>query len=444
MATTNALTLSSSPPHNLLRSLLDSLHDVAVLWQVAAAVGALLAAWLLSRSLRSRIAADSGSSFGRDAVAMLLFPILAVLLTLGAQALMSSFGGDNLTFLDLMVALLTAAIIIRFVVVMLRQVFAPSGWRDTLIRIIATAVWIGFALHVAGLLPSLLKFMDALGFSVGKSRVSLLLILQGVLSVMATLLIALWLGRFIEARAMATTDININLRVMISKLAKALLVLAAILLALPAVGIDLTVLSVFGGALGVGLGFGLQKIASNYISGFIILLDHSVSLGDLVTIDQHSGQLTKMTSRYVVIRSLSGTEAIIPNDTLITSTVINNSYSDSRVRQNLPVQVAYDCDLELALRILVEVAQRQPRIMAEPPPLALITRFGDSGIDLELGFWVNDPESGTAVLRSALHLDVWREFAKHRIEIPFPQRTVHLAGNADGLALNTQNKVNQP
>jgi hypothetical protein len=165
------------------------------------------------------------------------FPLVAVLLVLMARAAM---GGAGLTLLDLIIALLTAAIIIRLVVVMLRQVFAPSGWRDTLIRIIATAVWIGFALHIMGLLPDLLKFLDSLGFAVGKSRISLLLILQGLLSVLATLLIALWLGRLIEARAMAATDLNINLRVMISKLAQALLVLAAILFALPAVGIDLT------------------------------------------------------------------------------------------------------------------------------------------------------------------------------------------------------------
>lgn len=414
----------STQSSNLLRNLWISLHDVAVLWQIAAVASSLLLAWLLCRALRPRIAVlNSGSSFGRDALAMLQFPVLSVLLVLGAQALM---GAENLTFLDLTVALLTAAILIRFVVVMLRQVFAPSGWRDTLIRFIATTVWIGFALHVAGLLPDLLKFMDALGFAVGKSRISLLLIVQGVLSVMATLLIALWLGRFIEARAMATSDLDINLRVMISKLAQAVLVLAAILLALPAVGIDLTVLSVFGGALGVGLGFGLQKIASNYISGFIILLDRSVSLGDLVTIDNHTGKLSKMTARYVVVRSLAGVEAIIPNDTLITATVVNQSYTDKRVRQAIAVQVSYECDLELALKILVEAAQRQPRVLPDPAPKAFVVKFADSGIDLEIGFWVNDPEEGTKGLRSNLHLEIWRDFGRHNIEIPYPQRVVRV------------------
>ncbi len=424
--------LSTPPLPNLLANLWTDLHDVAFLWQVAVTLASLLLAWLAGKALQPRIASmEKSPTVGRDALAAIQFPLVALVLILCARAVMSS---SALTLLDLMVALLTAAILIRLVVVMLRQVFAPSGWRDSIIRFIAAAVWIGFALYVAGLLPDLLKFLDGLGFSVGKQRISLLLIAQAILSVLVTLLIALWLGRFIEARAMTATDLDINLRVMISKLAQALLLLLAILIALPAVGIDLTVLSVFGGALGVGLGFGLQKIASNYISGFIILMDRSVALGDLVTIDGHTGQLSKMTARYVVVRSLAGVEAIIPNDTLITSTVVNQSYTDKRVRQALSVQVGYDSDLEHAMRLLEEVAAQQPRILGDPAPKAVLVRLGDNGVDLELGFWVDDPQAGTVTLRSDLQLDIWRAFRLHHIEIPYPQRTVRLAGTpAEGL-----------
>lgn len=417
--------LSTPPPPNLLANLWSDLHDVAFLWQIAAALASLLLAWLAGRTLQPRIASmENSPSVGRDALAAIQFPLVALLLILSARAVMSG----TQTLLDLMVALLTAAIMIRLVVVMLRQVFAPSGWRDQSIRFIAAAVWIGFALYVAGLLPELLKFLDGLGFSIGKQRISLLLIVQALLSVLATLLIALWLGRFVEARAMAASSLDINLRVMISKLAQALLVMIAILIALPAVGIDLTVLSVFGGALGVGLGFGLQKIASNYISGFIILMDRSVSLGDLVTIDNHTGQLTKMTARYVVVRSLGGVESIIPNDTLITSTVVNQSYTDKRVRQAVAVQVGYDSDIEHAMRLMEEVAMLQTRILADPAPKAVIVRLGDNGVDLELGFWVDDPHTGTVKLRSDLQLGIWRAFRQHQIEIPYPQRTVRLVG----------------
>lgn len=414
---------------NMLIKLWSDLHNIELLWQAAGAGICLLLAWLAGKLLQPSITStEVAHTFIRGVKAAIQFPLLAVLLILGLRAAM---GGTGLTLLDLMVALLTAAIILRLAVVMLRQVFAPSGWRDKLIHYTATLVWIGFALYVAGLLPDLLKFLDGLGFSVGKQRISLFLILQGLLSVLATLLIALWLGRMIEARAMAATDVDVNLRVMISKLARGLLVFAAILFALPAVGIDITVLSVFGGALGVGLGFGLQKIASSYISGFIILMDRSVSIGDLITIDQQTGQLTRMTARYVVVRSLGGVESIIPNDTLINSTVVNLSYTDKRVRQSVAVQVSYDCDLELAMRLMVEIAKRQERVLIEPTPKALITRFGDSGIDLELGFWVEDLQVGIAVMRSDMFLDIWREFGKRNIEIPFPQRTVRLVGAAD-------------
>jgi small-conductance mechanosensitive channel len=418
---------------NLLTDLWTDLHNVAFLWQVVAVVSSLLLAWLAAKALRPRIASmENSPAVGREVITAIQIPIIALLLILISRAAM----GGTQTLLDLTVALLTAAVMIRLVVVMLRQVFAPSGWRDKLIRFIATAVWIGFALYVAGLLPDLLKFLDGLGFSIGKQRVSLLLIMQALLSVLATLLIALWPGRLIEARAMAATGLDINLRVMISKLAQALLVLIAILITLPAVGIDLTVLSVFGGALGVGLGFGLQKIASNYISGFIILMDRSVSLGDLITVDNHTGQLTKMTARYVVVRGLSGAESLIPNDTLITSTVVNQTYTDKRVSRTVSVQVSYDSDLEHAMRLMEEVAKRHTRILAAPQPNAMITRFSDNGVELELGFWVDDPHTGTTKLRSELHLEIWRAFRQHKIEIPYPQRTVRLAG-APTEGLNT-------
>ncbi len=423
--------LTSPPLPNLLAHLWADLHNVAFLWQIAVAIVSLLLAWLAGKLLRPRIASmESSPAFARDLLAAIQLPLVAVVLVLIARAVMA---GTGRTLLDLMVALLTAAIIIRLAVVMLRQVFSPSGWRDTLVRGIATMVWIGFALYITALLPDLLKFLDGLGFSIGRQRISILLILQGLLSVLATLLIALWLGRLIEARTMAATTLDVNLRVMISKLAQALLVLVAILLALPAVGIDLTVLSVFGGALGVGLGFGLQKIASSYISGFIILMDRSVSIGDLVTIDQHTGQLTKMTARYVVVRSLTGVESIIPNDTLITTTVINQSYTDKQVRQTISFQVGYASDLEQAMQLMRDAAANQSRILKEPAPKAFLTRFADSGVELELGFWVDDPQAGTLALKSDLQLEIWRVFRQHHIEIPYPQRVIRMANTPDGI-----------
>ena len=262
----------------------------------------------------------------------------------------------------------------------------------------------------------------------------MLVVVQAVFLVGLTLLIGLWLGRFIELRLMGATSLDINLRVMFSKLTQALLVLAALLIALPAVGVDLTVISVFGGMLGVGIGFGLQKIASNYVSGFIILMDRSVGIGDLITVDNFTGQLTKMTARYVVVRSLSGTEALIPNETIITSTVINHSYTDRRVRVPLPLQVGYQTDLDQARKVMVEAAQRQARVLRDPAPGVVIKRFADSGIDLELGVWIEDPQEGSGGLVSDIYFDIWRAFKQHGIEIPYPQREVRMLG-PDGTRL---------
>jgi len=325
-------------------------------------------------------------------------------------------------------------VLIRITFYMLRHTFAPGGRLRIWERFIAWTIWVSLALYLTGLWPHVAGFLDSLDITIGQQRISLLLVLQGLLSVLVTLLLALWLGRFLETRLMSADSLDINLRVMFSKLVQALLILAAIMIVLPAVGIDLTVLSVFGGMLGVGIGFGLQKIASNYISGFIILMDRSVSIGDLVTIDQHTGQLTKMTARYVVVRSLTGQEALIPNETIIASTVINHSYTDPRVRLALPVQISYQSDLDAAMQIMMDAAKRHQRVLQDPAPGAFILQFADSGINLELGVWIEDPQEGTLGLRSDLYQEIWREFKKHNIEIPYPQREVRILGTAASTA----------
>jgi small-conductance mechanosensitive channel len=189
----------------------------------------------------------------------------------------------------------------------------------------------------------------------------------------------------------------------------------ALLLGLSMVGIDITALSVFSGALAVGLGLGLQKIASNYVSGFIILLDRSIRIGHVVSLDAAtSGVVTQITARYTVLRTLTGTEVIIPNEYLVSNIVRNESYSDSRVRVVVSVQVAYGTDLEQAMRLMNEAAQAQARVLADPAPQVLLAAFAESGINLDLGFWIADPQEGTGGVRSAINMAIWRSFAEHR------------------------------
>ena len=191
----------------------------------------------------------------------------------------------------------------------------------------------------------------------------------------------------------------------------------------------MTALSVFSGAFAVGLGFGLQKIASNYVSGFIILLDRSIRLGNLVAVDTAtSGTVSQITTRYTVLKTLTGTEVIIPNEYLVSNIVRNLSFSDTRVRVAVTVQVAYQTDLDRAMQIMVEAARRQERVLSDPEPAVLLTDFAESGINLELGFWVSDPEAGTGGVRSDINMAIWKAFRENGIEIPYPQREIRVVG----------------
>jgi small-conductance mechanosensitive channel len=363
---------------------------------------------------------------GAGGVTRLVFPLSALALVyLGRWALHHFVA---VTLLNLAIPLLFALALVRVVVYLLRRAFAPSGPLQYWERTLAWIIWIGLALHITGLLPQVEALLDAIAIQVGTARISLLHVLTGLLSVALTVLLALWAGRAIELRLAAARGLDPSMRAVFSKLAKTILVILAVLIALPLVGIDLTVLSVFGGALGVGIGLGLQKIAANYISGFIILLDRSISPGALVTIDDRYGEVTRLTARYIVLKSLDGTEAIIPNETVVSSTVINHSYSDTRVRVDLPLQVSYGSDVELAMRLMREAADQQPRVLKDPAPAVVLKQFGESGVDLEMYVWIMDPESGRANLRSDLYLQIWRAFRANAIEIPFPQREVRILG----------------
>jgi small-conductance mechanosensitive channel len=410
----------------LLLALWKDLHDVRVLWQVLAIAVSLGIAWWVSRLLRPRLT-DPGIKWQYSAGGLrrVRFPLIALVLVLIGRWVLAHYQG-SLGLLNLAVPLLVALAIVRIVLYMLQLVFSQGTTVTTLGRAISWVVWLGFAVYITGFAPDLIDFLDETGLRVGKQRISLLIVLQATLSIVVALLVSLWLGHVFEGRVMQAENLDINLRVMLTKLMRPLLVLLAILIALPMLGIDLTALSVFGGALGVGIGFGLQKTASNYVSGFIVLLDRSVKIGDLVTIEEHTGQLTKMTARYVVVRSLDGTEVIIPNETVITSTVVNHSYSDRKVLVLIPVQISYRSDLDAAMRVLVDAATSHARVLQDPRPKVLIKAFADNGIDLELNVWVKDPEEGRTNLRSDIYYAVWREFQAKGIEIPSPQREVRL------------------
>lgn len=416
----------------LIKAWID-LHDPQVAWQIAFLLLCFLLAWAAGRALRlGSVEADGIWKFGVGGLRRILFPVVALLpLSLGINVLKRWMEVD---LLRLFVPLLVSLLLVRLFFYLLRHVFARGSVVRSFERAIAVLVWGGLVLHVSGLLSDVIELLDDITFNLGAQKLTLWLVLQGLFWVVITLLAAMWLSGVIEARLMRAESLHSSLRAVFSRAATALLVVLAVIVVLPMLGIDLTVLSVFGGAFGVGLGLGLQKIASNYVSGFIVLLDRSIRIGDLITVDNFYGEVKNITTRYAVVRALDGREAIIPNELLIATTVLNHSYSNRQIRLALDLQIAYRGDLQRAMQLMVEAARRHPRVLAEPPPKAFLLRFADSGIDLQLGVWIDDPESGVLSIRSELYLDIWRALQEAGIEIPFPQREVRILPGAGAAA----------
>ncbi|MGV0952526.1 MAG: mechanosensitive ion channel family protein, partial [Azonexus sp.] len=322
--------------------------------------------------------------------------------------------------------LLGSLALVRGVVFVLRQAFPKATWLATWERIIATLVWGWLALYITDLAPDVIDKLEAVVFPLGAQRLNLWMVLQGIVTVFLTVVAALWIAGMLEARLMRMEGVDSSLRIVGVRVAKALLTVAALVTGLSMVGIDMTAFSVFTGALGVGLGLGMQRIASNYVSGFIILLDRSIHLGDVVQVGNDSGQVSKITTRYTVLKNPGGVEFIVPNEALISNVVQNQSYSDRRLRLATTIGVAYDTDLDLAMRLMREAAAAQPRVLSDPAPRVLLTAFAESAINLELGFWIADPEEGKGNIVSDINLAIWQAFKENGIRIPFPQREVRV------------------
>jgi small-conductance mechanosensitive channel len=316
----------------------------------------------------------------------------------------------------------------------LRRVFARHGQIGQTIltfeKIFQLLVWAGMALYITGAWADLYQYLDQTLVPLGKHKVSIADILGGAVSVALMLMLALWAGAVLEQRLMSVESMHSSLRVVMARFGRAVLIVVAVLLSLSAVGIDLTVLSVFGGALGVGLGLGLQKIASNYVSGFIILLDRSLTIGDMITVDKYSGRVMQINTRYTVLQGLDGVESIVPNEMLVSGAVQNSTLSNKSVLLSAKVSVAYDTDLDLALRLLEEAALSVERVVKDKPPSANLVNFGADGLDLQVNWWIADPENGRGGVISDVNRAIWKSLQAHRISVPFPQREMRIIGPA--------------
>jgi len=415
-------------------ALSDSFAQVAqeatlLQWTVQAAIaaGAIAFAWISARSTCSHYRVGAHWEFGKGEFRRVVFPFFAVILVGLARLVMDRLG-QPVRLLGIASALLVALLIIRVAVYILGRVLPSGAALRLAVRIIAAVAWIAVALHITGLLPDVLEALDDIGFTVGKqqSRVTLLLVLQALAAMAVTMTVAMWLARVTGGRVLAAKSVEMSTRVVVVKIINTVAIVVAVMVALPLAGIDITVLSVFGGALGVGLGFGLQKVAASYVSGFIVLLERSLRIGDVITVENRRGVVEAIESRYTVIKAGDGTETILPNEALITKEVVHHTYTDPKVATVIPMTVAYGTDADRACELLAEIGKHNMRVIGDPAPVARVSALNDRGILLELTVWISDPEKGDSDLRSELLKEILRTFKTQKIELAYNRGEIRL------------------
>ena len=406
-----------------LNELLRALVRPAALAEAGVIAACLLTAWLIVRILRGRQMHVASVWFGDRIFDGVLFPVLALGLAFGARIALEGFLQPAL--FRLAIPILVSLVLIRLSVRVLGATFPNTPWVRSVERSISWLAWIAVILWVTGIFPLMLDAMDDVRWKVGATPITLRNVVEGTLTAGVVLVLALWVSAAIERKLLGKPGADLSIRKMAANIVRALLLFVGLLLALSAVGIDLTALSVLGGAIGVGLGFGLQKIAANYISGFVILAERSLRIGDMVKVDNFEGRITDIRTRYTIIRSLAGRESIVPNETLITQRVENSSLADPRVAITTSVQIAYGTDVRALQPILVDALRDIARVLDDPAPNVQLSSFAADGMELTVSFWIRDAENGQGNVKSEVNLAILAVLNAQGIEIPYPQRVVH-------------------
>ena len=404
-----------------LQHLLQELGGARVWVEALVLLACVSLAWGLARLLRRGAAPDS-VWFGRYTIDGLLFPVLALVFIYAARYGVAVY--QPVVVLKVALPIFVSLAAIRLFVRVLGASFPQSSTIKLIESVVSWLAWGGAVLWITGLLPAVLAELEAISFAFGKTRISLRTLLEGVLSSGVMLVVVLWISATIEKRILRETVGDLSMRKVAANVIRAALLLVGLLFVLSAVGVDLTALSVLGGALGVGLGFGLQKLAANYVSGFVILIERSLRIGDLVRVDNFEGVVTDIKTRYTLIRALNGRESVVPNELFITQRVENLTAADPKVSLALNVSVAYDSDVDEVRRILLAAAEH-PRVLRDPSPSAHLLNFGADGLEFVLSVWIRDPENGQQGLRSEINLAILQGLRRAGIEIPYPQRVVH-------------------
>ena len=424
------------PQLQVISEALSTLQQPENLLQLAVVAAALVLGWWAAKFARARITVSPDPENLPDRLRELLYigapPSLTLIVLATTDGLLHA-AGLRAGMVDTAVQLVALLLLIRVVIYVLRVSLGTrarlKGWGAA----ITGVIWIFLSLHLLGWGDEVIRVLDGMGMQAGKTRISVWSVMKLLVTVSVFVLLALWVSRWLERRVLKLDALAPTMRIGIAKFVQAFLVGISVLVGLNAAGLDLTTLNVLTGAIGIGLGFGLQSIAANFVSGFVLLMDRSIKPGDVISFTGTTGTATEgfgwveeLRGRYVVVRDRDGVETLVPNQNLITNPVINWSYTDPRVRLKLPIRVSYKDDPELAMKLLLQATHEHPRILHEPAPVARLMGFGDHGIELELRFWIPDPQEGVNNVRSDVNRRIWSLFKEHQVTIPVAQREIRV------------------
>jgi len=407
-----ALWWSQMNTHQATQELLLFVACLAVTWLLVWGVRRATPQWDLSVLLGQRLL---------DGV---LFPSLLLGLVFITRAVWAK--SHPLWIFDFLVPVCFSLAVIRLGVKVIQVTFKSAEWVKPIERSLSWLVWAAVVLWLIGLLPLVLEELDQIKWKIGASHLSVRTLIEGGFTAGLVMLLTLWVSSAIETNLLkSSSGSELSLRKAVSNAVTSLLLFVGLMLSLSAVGIDLTALSVLGGAVGVGIGFGLQKLAANYVSGFVILAERSMRIGDSVKVDGFEGRISDIKARYTVIRSLTGRESIVPNEMLINSRVENLSLADSSILQSTKVTVAYGTDVDGVMQLLMQACEAQNKVLKDPLPFVTLTNFGADGLEFGAHYWVDEQQAGLLTLKSEINIRILQLLQAKGIEIPYPQRVVH-------------------
>ena len=389
---------------NQLQELWMGLQSPAIALELGGLVACLFLAWALSGALGRRYTGHDSILFGRRVVDGVLFPALALVFTFGLKLALAHV--QRVPMLKVVLPVLVSLLLIRLIARVLAAVFPGSRGARALEQGISWFAWGVVILWVTGLWAPMKDELDSLDFMLGKTRVSVSHILEVVLTSGFVLVLALWLSATIEQRVLSHAFQDLSMRKVASNAMRVLLLVIGTLFALSSLGFDLTALSVLGGALGVGIGFGLQKLAANYVSGFVILLERSLRIGDFVRVDGFEGRVTDIKTRYTLVLASNGSESVVPNELLLTQRVENLSLESRHLLQTCTYWVGLETDVAQVQDLLVKAALNTEWVLTEPAPMALLAEVAPQGLRFSLNFWMEDPVNGQSLTRSRVNIAV--------------------------------------